>query len=408
MKRIAAVLFCLPLVALIHSCGRSAETKADSVRSTEAPTVAVSKVTYQDLSRNLIMTAEFVPYQEVDIMAKVAGYIKEIYVDVGDHVQKDQVLAVLEIPEFQDELNKAKAAVDQASAEVARAKDEINRAESAHDIAHLSYQRLADVQKQRPGLVAQQQIDDAHSADLVSEAQLAGAKSSLSAAQQKVSVNQAEQAHVQTLLDYRNITAPFTGVITKRFADKGSMIQAGTASQTQAMPVVRLSENGLLRLILPVPESAVPTVHIGQQVMVHVPTLNRSFPGRVERFADRVQLATRTMDTEVYVQNPTLVLIPGMYAEVNLTTETHARALTVPVSAVDVDPAKADSGKVLAVNKEGWIEERTVGLGLETAEAIEIRSGLKEGDLVVLGNRAGLRAGEAVHPKLTAMTQLEK
>ena len=85
---------------------------------------------------------------------------------------------------------------------------------------------------------------------------------------------------VKTMMDYTRVTAPFAGVITKRYADTGSMIQAGTASQTQAMPVVRLSENSLLRLILPVPESAVPTVHIGQQVEVRVPTLNRSFPGQ--------------------------------------------------------------------------------------------------------------------------------
>ena len=101
---------------------------------------------------------------------------------------------------------------------------------------------------------------------------------------EQVNVNTADTQKVKTLMDYTRVTAPFAGVITKRYADTGSMIQAGTASQTQAMPVVRLSENSLLRLILPVPESAVPTVHIGQQVEVRVPTLNRSFPGVVARF----------------------------------------------------------------------------------------------------------------------------
>ena len=95
-----------------------------------------------------------------------------------------------------------------------------------------------------------------------------------------MNVNSADTQKVKTLIEYTRVTAPFAGVVTKRYADTGSMIQAGTASQTQAMPVVRLSENTLLRLILPVPESAVPTVHIGQQVEVKVPTLNRSFPGR--------------------------------------------------------------------------------------------------------------------------------
>ena len=122
------------------------------------------------------------------------------------------------------------------------------------------------------------------------------------------------------MYQYAVITAPFAGVVTKRYANTGSLIQAGTASQTQAMPVVRLSENGLLRLALPVPESAVPLVHLGEPVDVHVSALHRTFPGRVARFADKVDESTRTMKTEVDVPNPTLVLVPGMYAEVDLIT----------------------------------------------------------------------------------------
>ena len=170
-----------------------------------------------------------------------------------------------------------------------------------------------------------------------SGAQVAAAKSALAVAQEQVNVNLSDMQRVKTMMDYTRVTAPFAGVITRRYADKGSMIQAGTASQSQAMPLVKLSENSLLRLILPVPESAVPTVHIGQQVEVRVPTMNRSFPGKVERFADKLSLATRTMDTEVDVRNPSLLLIPGMYAEVNLTLDRPQQALAIPVVAVDMD-----------------------------------------------------------------------
>jgi RND family efflux transporter MFP subunit len=377
----------------MSACGRTVETRAASAPAEDVPAVAVAKAVNRDLSRSLVLTAEFVPFQEVDVMAKVAGYVKEINVDVGDHVRQGQILATLEIPELQDELTKAKANVDQASAEVARARDEISRAESVHQMAHLSHQRLTEVNQRRPGLVAQQDIDDAHSKDLVSEAQVAGARSALAAAQLRVSVNQAEQARVKTLLGYTRVTAPFTGVITKRFANTGSMIQAGTASQTQAMPVVRLSQNELLRLILP--------------VMVHVPTLNRSFPGRVARFAERLQLATRTMETEVDVPNPSLVLIPGMYAEVNLTTATRNQALTVPVPAVDVGSdagdTRQDSGTVMVLTGDNRIEVRPVKLGLQTSDAFEILSGLSPGDQVVLSNRSSLHAGQHVQPKVTAL-----
>jgi len=212
------------------------------------------------------------------------------------------------------------------------------------------------------------------------------------------------------MFDYTRVTAPFSGVITKRFANTGSMIQAGTASQTQAMPIVRLSENSLLRLTLPVPESAVPTVHVGQQVDVRVPTLNRTFPGKVARFADKVQSATRTMDTEVDVPNSSLVLVPGMYAEVDLTLQRSNDALAIPVSAVDLDSSgssddgrKNTTGKVLVVKPDNHLELRNVTIGLETANRVEIRSGLRDGELVVIGNRAALQPGQVVKPKITVM-----
>ena len=241
-----------------------------------------------------------------------------------------QLLATLEVPEIRDDLSKADAAVVRAQAEVARAQDELRRAESSHRIAHLSFERLSGVIARKPGLLAQQEIDEAQSRDLVAEAQVASAKSAIAAVEEQVKLVTADTRKVKTLIDYTRVTAPFTGVITRRYGDPGSMIQAGTASQTQAMPVVRLSQTSTLRLILPVPESSVPSVHIGQSVEVRVPTLNRTFPGRVARFTGKLASSTRTMDTEVDVQNPGLILLPGMYAEVDLTLAKRNKVLTVP------------------------------------------------------------------------------
>jgi len=391
-------------VAALFSDGCSKAEKAQAVaaKASEVPTVAVAKATIEDLSHGLVLTAEFKPYQEVDIMAKVAGYVKQINVDVGDRITEGQVLAILEIPEMADDRARAQAALDRSRAEVARAQDQIQQAQSSRDIAHLTYNRLSDVSKQKPGLIAQQEIDDAHGKDLVAEAQVSGAKSNLAAAQEQVHVNEAELQRIKTLFDYTKVTAPFTGVVTKRYADKGSMIQAGTSSSSQAMPLVRLSQNSLLRLILPVPESAVPTVHLGQQVDVRVPTLKRSFPGKVERFSGKLSMATRTMDTEVDVTNPSLVIIPGMYAEVDLNLASRNGVLVVPIPAVDVGSDES-SGQVAVVTPENHIEIRKVQLGLETSTRVEIRSGLKEGDLVVVGSRSGLQAGQEVKPKITAM-----
>jgi RND family efflux transporter MFP subunit len=409
-SRWAALLAAILAALLGSACSRTDAvepgTKADKA---EAPVVAVAKASNADLSHSLVLTAEFKPYQEVEVMAKVAGYVKNINVDVGDRVKKDQLLAVLEVPELGDDMTRARAAVDRAKADVTRAEDEERRAESAHEIAHISYTRLDNVSKQKPGLVAQQEIDDARSKDLIAEAQIASAKSSLAAAKQQVDVNSAELAKVRTMIDYTKVTAPFDGVITKRYANTGSMIQAGISSQTQAMPLVSLSENSRLRLILPVPESAVPGIHIGQQVEVRVPTLNRTFSGRVARFADTLHLSTRTMDTEVDVYNPSLVLIPGMYAEVNLTLAQKNNVLAIPVAAVDVDSTEGEasktggSGSVMVIAPGNRVEVRKVKLGLETANRVEVLSGLQDGDLVVIGNRGGLQSGQQVRPKITTI-----
>lgn len=396
---------------IASSCSKHESVQARSTQPSEIPTVAVAKATTEDLSHDLVLTAEFKPFQEVDVMAKIAGYIKEINVDVGDHVKQNQLLATLEIPEMADDLRRADASVKRSQAEVQRADDELQRAKSAHDIAHLSYSRLFAVSEKKPGLIAQQEIDDAQSKDLVAEAQISAAKSGRMVADQQVQVNNSDVERVKTLLVYTRVIAPFAGVVTKRYADTGSMIQAGTASQTQAMPVVRLSENSLLRLILPVPESVVPTVHIGQQVDVRVPTLTRSFPGRVARFSDKLSMATRTMDTEVDVPNASLVLIPGMYAEVNLTLDRRHAVLAIPVMAVDLDSGSGESGarnqaatgKVMIVTPNNRVERRTVSLGIETANQVEVRSGLNEGDSVVLSGRSGLQPGQEVRPKATTM-----
>jgi RND family efflux transporter MFP subunit len=388
------------LASLMSSCDRGAGIQG-SAAAPEPATVAVVEATRASLSSDLLLTAEFEPFQEVDVMAKVSGYIKQIKVDIGDRVQEGQLLASLEIPEMQDDLTRAAASIEEANAELATARDELHRAESSHDMTHLSYSRVLDVSKKEPGLVPQQEVDEAHSRDLVAEAQVSAAKSRIAECEQRIHVSQAEQARFKTLYQYGVITAPFTGVVTKRYANSGSLIQAGTTSQTQAMPVVRISENGLLRLALPVPESTVPLIHLGEPVNVRVSALNRNFPGRVARFSDKVDESTRTMKTEVDVPNPSLVLVPGMYAEVRLITEQRKDVLSVPVEAVD---GSGSSVRVFTVQSDGTVRIVPVALGIETARAIEIRSGaLKDGDRVVVGSRAGLKEGSKVQAKVITL-----
>jgi len=363
----------------------------------ERPTVPVVRIAGGDLAQTLTLAAEFRPYQEIEVHAKVAGYVKSINVDVGDRVVAGQLLAVLEIPELQDDMATDEASVKRSSEEVRRAEADLTRAESAHDVAHLGSTRLAAVMKQRPTLVAQQDIDEALGRDRVSEAQVATAKAAVAAAQEQLAVARANQNKTKTLFAYSRITAPFAGIITHRYADTGAMIQAGTSSQSQAMPVVRLSQNSMLRLIIQVPESAVARIHVGAPVDVKVQALGRTFQGKVARFAERLNLDTRTMETEVDVPNPSLELVPGMYAYASITTDEARGVVIAPVQAID---RKDDRVSAMIVASDGTLQARPITIGLEAPDRVEVRSGLAAGDLVVIGSRAQLKAGAAVTPRV--------
>jgi RND family efflux transporter MFP subunit len=375
--------------------------RAQGPAASELPSVAVAKATRGDIAQVLTITAEFRPFQEIDVHAKVAGFLKSITVDVGDRVQTGQLLAVLEIPELQDEIQQDEAVIRHGEEEVRRAQADLERTQSGHEVAHLAATRLASVMKERPNLVAQQDIDEATGRDRVAEAQVSTARAALASAQQQVQVAKAGQNKTQTLFGYARITAPFAGVITHRYADTGAMIQAGTSSQSQAMPLVKLSQNSVLRLTIPVPESAVPRIHLGVPVNVTVAVIGKTFPGTVARFADKVDEQTRTMQTEVDVKNADLELVPGMYASVALTLAAEKNVITIPVEAVD---RSGDRASVLTVDANGRLQTRAITLGLEEPDRIGVLSGLQDNDLVVVGNRSQLKAGSSVAPKVERAT----
>src|SRR5947209_2294630 len=214
----------------LASCSRSGSAETNPSIEESAPTIAIEKTARADLSRSLSLTAEFIPFQEVEVMSKVAGYIKKINVDIGDRVHAGQVLAVLEVPEMTDDLAKAAAAVQRSEAEVKRAQGDLERAQASHEIAHLAYGRLQGVAKTKPGLVAEQEIDDAKKGkDLASEAQVAAAESTLQADQQQTAGSRAEQARYKTMYNYTSVVAPFDGVVTMRYGNTGAMNEDASA-----------------------------------------------------------------------------------------------------------------------------------------------------------------------------------
>jgi RND family efflux transporter MFP subunit len=379
---------------------RHTKIEADSENTREGKNAdavaAVVKVEKRSLRVPLTLAGAFKPFQDVDLHAKVAGYIKVIYVDVGSHVREGQTLAVLEVPELEAELAGADAAVRRSKEEIRRAQGDVTRAKSAHAAVHSMFDRLTQAAHERAGLVAQQELDDAQAKDLEAEAQVSSSQAALDAAEQALEVAQATQKQYAALSDYTKIIAPFTGVVTVRYADTGSLIAAGTSTSTQSEPVVRLAQISVLRLVLPIPESIAGEIRLGDAVKVHVQALNQDYTGKVSRFADALNPQTRTMETEIDFQNADGKLLPGMYVEATLDQAERKERLTVPLEAVETNGTE---GSVLVVNARNILEERKVRLGLQGSTRIEVISGLTEGERVVVGSRDEFRAGMKVTPK---------
>lgn len=396
------VLLLAGLSVGLISCNRSKSVEANA---DAAVTVGVTRVEKKTLSREITLSSELVPFQEIDVYAKESGYVKKLSVDYGSHVKQGQIMAVLEIPELEAQITEDQAEIKNASNQVVRAQHELGRYEAMYKALHLEYTRLNNVFETQPGIVAQQEVDDAQGKDMAAASQVDAGKAALDAAQSQLAAANAKLVHDQTLYDYSKITAPFSGVVTERYANLGTLMQMGTGSSTQAMPLVRLSQDDLFRLVIPVPESYVHYIRIGDPVTVNVPSLNRTFPGKVARFSVDVRSDTRTMHTEVDVPNPQHVLLPGLYAEAKLGLDQKANVVALPVQALNYE---ANKPWVYVVDQNGRLEDRPVQIGLQTSSDVEIVSGLSQGDQVVVSDRNGLKPGEKVHPQQVAVMEYQE
>jgi RND family efflux transporter MFP subunit len=386
-----AGLFCLLLVALFLIV-RNHYGKAPAEQPRAAAVVAVTR---GNLASSLTVAGQFQPYQQVDLHAKVSGYIRWIKVDIGDRVRQGEVLALLEVPELQNQVEGAQAEVRHSQSDITRAQSEIVSAESTYSAVHAEYTRLEAASKERPGLIAEQELDDARAKDQQAAAQVGVAKASLDAMQQQLGVSRATSSRFETMSKYEQIVAPFTGVVTKRYADTGTLIQAGQDNNTNTLPVVQVAESDLLRLRMPVPESDVPYIQVGGDVQVKVNATGHTFTGKIIRFSRALDTNTRTMLTEVDVPNRDLSLSPGMYAETTIQLLQKNNALILPGQAV---VQSGEQSYVLVVDATNHVEKRNVTLGIQTSNRVEITSGLQAGDNVIASGQTGYQPGEVVSP----------
>lgn len=389
----AAVTVCT--ILYISAC-RSGSGGSDA-RAASIPSARVAVAQRGDISHVLTLAGQFQPYQEVDVHPKVSGYMRKINVDIGDIVQQGQTLAVLEVPELKAQLQQTVFEVDQAKEEITRAEHEINRAMAQHSALHEEFVRLKQAGEGHPGLIAEQELDNAQAADLGAEAQVDAAKAAMAAAQQHMGSAQADNQRVQALHDYTNVVAPISGVVIWRYADTGALIQGGTNSNSQDLPIVRISQSSLLRLRLPLPEDDIPFIHQGDVVQVRVDAVNRSLTGKIVRFTRDVNFETRTMETEIDVDNKDLSIAPGMYANTMLRLAHVDDVVTIPLEALVLH---GKQWVVYTLGSNNHVHIRPAQIGIEGSRLAEIRGGLDPGERVILGGQEQYQDGEAVNPEV--------
>lgn len=378
-----------------EGCKSSADNADKS--TVQVPSAAVAVVQRGSISRTLSLAGQFQAYQVVDIHPKVSGFIRSIYVDIGDKVHKGETLAVLEVPELAAQVQGGVSAVAQSKDEIARAQHELTAAKSEYAAVHADNERLQGAARAQPGLIAQQELDDAQAKDLAADARVDAARSSLSAAQNGADVSEADSRRLKALQAYTDVVAPLDGVIIWRYADTGALIQSGTSSDVQSLPIVKLAESGILRLRMPVPEDAVKYVHEGDLMQIRVDSLGRTLTGKVVRFTRNLNLQTRTMETEVDVDNKDLSIDPGMYANTELELQHADNVLTVPVGAIVQHGGRQF---VYALDSENHVHVQPVQVGLEGSVLAEIDSGLSQGERVIVGGQQQYQDGEKVTPVL--------
>lgn len=421
ITRSAVGRFVAVLVTVILFGAASAPHRALAQQSAKARAVSVEvvKPTTRALVRELKMPATLVADEQVDLFSKASGYVAKINVDIGSRVKKGELLVGISIPEMADDLRQTEAVLKakkakvraleaksvQAQRMVETARAQVRRYAAQHELDTINLKRGQELRK--GDAITEQALDEARIAMAISEAQqhiaeaqVAGAEAEKQAvdadvevARSDVMVAQAGQSRLKTLMEYASIRAPFDGVITIRGVDHGTFVRS--AAEGTTMPLLRIAKTDVIRVVLEIPESDSQFVHIGTQVEIYVKALGEDpFPGTVSRTAGALKPETRTMRTEVDIDNRQGRFSPGMYAQVVVKLEFKAQAMMIPSKAIRVQ----GKDTIVLVSANGVVKSKPVEVGYDDGIWAEILSGLDGGDLVITTTSGAVAPGAAVDP----------
>lgn len=342
---------------------RGSELAADAHALTEARrVVTVATPTRDGAAYELRLPGSSVPLKTTVLYARTNGYLKQLHADIGDRVAAGAVLAEIESPETDAQLREARATLEQNRANLVLVTQRLERANKAHQTQAVARGEVDDLTAQRNSAAA------------------------------GLHVSEAVVTRLESDQSFQKVVAPFDGVVTERNVELGSLVSAG--SSAAVTPLFRLEQNAVLKVNVDVPQSAAPSVTVGQPVTVEVREFpGRTFRGEVARTAGSVDPTTRTLRTEVHLPNPKGELFSGVYAMVRLPVQDPRRPVRVPAAALVLD---AGGAQVVLVDAEGALRRRPVELGRDFGKEVEVTGGLTGAERLVVNPRDDARDGDVV------------
>jgi len=403
------------------SRGKELESARETVIH-DVSAVRVQKAKRAPSEEELVLPASIEAIQDIPVYARTNGYLKEALVDMGDRVHKGQLLAVIETPEVEHQLEAARASLRQAGsniksaeADLAQGRSNLKTAESnvKRAMASLSYSRaqVARYNKLVAEGVVSHEISDSKVRDVdTDEATVAAAESSVEAAKQQVLAyaervnvaksaleSQASNVHtLETQVGFRKVVAPVDGVVTAHTVDAGALITQG--SSTSNTELLRIARTDVLRVYIYVPQAFFESIHNGLDTEITVAEKpGQTFPGKVTRVAGGLDGLSRTLKVEVRIPNPKNVLLPGMYARVRFVMQRSQPPLVIASNCIVVKP---EGQFVAVVGADNKVKFHKVNLFRDHGPEVEIVEGLHEGDLVILDPPDNIADGSVVKPEL--------
>jgi RND family efflux transporter MFP subunit len=397
-SRLTLLVLALLLVVLVVAgffAGYLPRQRRESVLAAESkiaedslPVVNVQKVKRADAKTSLVLPGNIQAVTEAPILARASGYIKRRYADIGDRVKEGQVLAEIDAPELNQQILQAKATVDQANSTVEQAQAALQQGHSNENLARVTAQRWENLSKK--GVVSRQENDTYQAQWAAQQANVNALEKAVAAARNNAAAVEANVARLNDLLAYQTVRAPFAGVITLRNVDAGALVNEGNTL------LYRIAQTDRLRTYLNVPQADAGSVRVGQQAVLVVPDLpGHGFPGAVTRTANALDPATRTLLVEVQVPNPGALLMPGMYAQVDLSVLRKDPPLLIPGDTLVV---RSDGPQVAVVAPDGRVHFARIQLGRDFGDRLEVLSGLEDGQQVVVNPSDAIREGAQVKP----------